>query len=87
MCKDGPLPSNAYPRHPEASFTGPADLSTGLDRKWSNLTGSENSEERVEEGRNQGCSSKRYGLGHPVHSGHKQHVSTRSLLQGEERGT
>jgi len=57
-----------------------------LDHEGSNLTGSENAEERVEEGRHEGCSSKRHRLGHPVHSGHKQHVSTRSLLEGEERG-
>ena len=70
----------------EASFPGPADLSTGLGHERSYLTGSENAEERVEEGRHEGCSSERHRLRHPVHSGHKQHVSTRSLLEGEERG-
>lgn len=70
----------------EASFTGPADLRTGLGHEGSNLTGSENAEERVEEGRHEGCSSERHRLGHPVHGSHKQHVSTRSLLEGQERG-
>lgn len=82
-----PPPSTPISCPLEASFTGPADLSTGLGHKWSNLTGSENSEEWVEEGRYEGCCSKRHRLGHPVHGGHKQHVSTRGLLEGEERGT
>ena len=82
-----PLPSGPISCHLKASFAGPADLNTGLGHKWSNLTGSENSEERVEEGGYEGCCSKRHRLGHPVHGSHKQHVSTRSLLEGEERGT
>ena len=62
------------------------DLSRGLVRKGPHLTGSEDSEERVEEGGHQGRSSERHCLGYPIHSGHDQHVSTRSLLEGDERG-
>lgn len=62
------------------------DPSRGLVRKGPHLAGSEDSEERVEEGGHQGRSSERHCLGHPVHSGHDQHVSTRRLLEGDERG-
>lgn len=72
---------------PRALFHWPGrNPSRWLGHKWSNLAGSEDSEERVEEGRHQGCSSERHGLGHPVHSSHDQHVSTGSLLEGEESG-
>lgn len=70
----------------KSPFTGPAGTEQGAGHEWSNLVGSEDSEERVEEGRHQGCSSKRHRLGHPVHSSHDQHISTRSLLEGEENG-
>ena len=53
---------------------------------WSNLAGSQDSEERVEEGRHQGRSSKGHRLGHPVHGGHDQHISAWGLLEGEESG-
>lgn len=62
------------------------DPGRGLGRKGSDLAGSEDSEEWVEEGGHQGCSSKRHGLRHPVHSSHGQHIGTRSLLEGEGSG-
>lgn len=58
----------------------------GLGCQGSDLAGSEDSEERVEEGGHQGGGSEGHGLGHPVHSGHDQHVSTCGLLEGEESG-
>lgn len=71
----------------QALFHWPSsDPSGGLGHTWSHLAGSEDSEERVEEGGHQGCRSERHGLRHPVHGGHDQHVSACSLLEGGEGG-